>query len=130
MHTDLNTDPIHLGPGGRARIVDDFGWDPTRLARYAAETAADGPDGRLVMTFPAEGEWEHWERHPAGDEVVVAGAGRHLFVQETRDGPVEIELTPGRALINPAGIWHTARTLEPGWLLTITPGQGTEHRPR
>lgn len=72
MKTDLRTDPIHLPPGGVARIVEDFGWDPERLGRYAADTKGDGADGRLVST------------------------GAHL---------------------------------ETGWLVTITPGQGTEHRP-
>lgn len=130
MKTDLRTDPIHLPPGGVARIVEDFGWDPERLGRYAADTKGDGADGRLVSTFLAEGTWTRWERHPNGDEVVIACTGRHVFTQERDDGTrQQIELGPGEALVNPAGVWHTGAHLETGWLVTITPGQGTEDRP-
>jgi hypothetical protein len=39
-------------------------------------------------------------------------------------------LEPCQAMINPAGVWHTADVHEPVRFMTITPGQGTEHRPR
>ena len=37
---------------------------------------------------------------------------------------------PARRLINPRGVWHTADVHEPGEGLFVTPGLGTEHRPR
>jgi quercetin dioxygenase-like cupin family protein len=130
MTIDVRTIPIHLGPGGTARPIPDFDWTPERLEAYERETAGDGPDGRLVMMFHMDGSWTNWERHPAGDEVVIAGSGVHRFVQETAAGEQVVELRAGEALINPPGVWHTADTLEPGWVLTVTPGLGTEHRPR
>ena len=129
LHADLTQLPVHLGRGGTAALLPDFGWDEPRLARYAADTASDGPDGRLVTMFEAAGSWEHWERHPAGSEVVIACSGRHRFTQEFDDGPRTTELTAGQVLINPPGVWHTATSPEPGRLVVITPGQGTEHRP-
>lgn len=131
MTIDIRTTPIHLGLGGTAVGVPDFAWDPERLAAYAEHTRPDGPDGRLVMLFHNDGSpWEHWECHPLGDEVVVACTGRPVFRQDTPDGIETITLAPGEALINPTGVWHIGEGGEPGWILTITPGQGTEHKPR
>jgi quercetin dioxygenase-like cupin family protein len=130
MTIDLMTVPIHLGPGGTARPIDDFDWSPAPLAAYEAATRADGPDGRMVMMFHVSGSWSTWERHPLGAEVVIACTGVHRFVQELDDGDVVVELTAGQALINPPGVWHTADSDEGGWLVTITPGLDTEHRPR
>ncbi|MFV0307874.1 MAG: cupin domain-containing protein [Desertimonas sp.] len=126
---DLATTPLHLGPGGSARPITGFSWE--HVDEYASSTGADGADGRLVMSFHAVGPWTSWERHPIGDEVVIATSGTHRFVQELPDREHEIVLRPGEALINPAGVWHTAESEgDGGWILTITPGQGTEHRPR
>lgn len=126
---DLAATPLHLGLGGSARAVPGFSWE--RIEEYEAATAADGPDGRMVMSFRAVGAWTNWERHPVGDAVVIATSGTHRFIQELPDGEHEIVLRPGEALINPAGVWHTASSDgDGGWILTITPGQGTEHRPR
>ena len=129
MPIDIMTVPIHIGLGGTARPVEGFAWSEEQLAAYAQATEADGPDGRLVMMFHMSGAWSMWECHPAGAEVVIACSGRHRFVQEL-DGAEHIEeIGPGEALVNPPGVWHTADSIEPGWVLTITPGQGTDHRP-
>lgn len=127
---DLTTTPIHLGLGSRAMPVEGFAWDADVLAAYGAAVAGDGREGRMVMIFAAEGPWTNWERHPAGDELVICLSGRMTVVREVdgREDPVAIG--PGDAMINPAGVWHTADVHEPGRFLTITPGVGTEHRPR
>ena len=134
MTIDIRTIPIHLGPGGTARPVHGFTWSPEALAAYDDATRADGPDGRLVMMFHVEGAWTTWERHPLGAEVVVACTGTHRFVQQLDDGEhvaeQVVELGPGEALVNPPGAWHTADSGPGGWILTITPGLDTEHRPR
>ncbi len=99
------------------------------LEAYGAAVAQDGPDGRLVMVFEGRGSWDNWERHPAGDEVVICLSGRMTVIYETDAGDVRVELGPCEAMINPAGAWHTADIDEPVRLMTITPGLGTEHRP-
>ena len=43
---------------------------------------------------------------------------------------VRIPMTGGQAVVNPKGVWHTADVQEPGRVLYIKPGLGTEHRPR
>ena len=53
---------------------------------YERRFAADGDEGRLVTTFRSETSWSRWERHPAGEEVVVLLSGRIDLVQRTGDG--------------------------------------------
>jgi mannose-6-phosphate isomerase-like protein (cupin superfamily) len=127
---DLDTTPIHLGMGSRAERVDDFGWAPEILDAYTKAVTDDGDDARLVMLFESSGSWSQWEMHPAGDEVVICLSGRMTMTTEIDGGERVIELRAGQALVNPRGTWHTADVHEPGQLLTITAGIGTEHRPR
>ena len=127
---DLATTYLHLGAGGRATPLPDFAWTPGYLDAYERRFAADGDEGRLVTTFRSETSWSRWERHPAGEEVVVLLSGRIDLVQRTGDGERRIPLRPGQAAVNPTGVWHTADVHEPGEALFITPGRGTEHMPR
>ena len=127
---DLLATPIHLGLGSRAMPIDGFAWDPDVLEAYSAATAEDGDDGRLVMIFPSDASWTHWERHPAGEEVVICLSGRMTVRRQLDGGDDAIDLGPGEAMINPRNVWHTADVTEPGRMMAITPGAGTEHRAR
>lgn len=127
---DLTTTPLHLARGSRALRVEGFGWDGQVLAAYAAAVADDGPEGRLVMAFEDSGSWDAWERHPAGDEVVICLSGRMTIIRDLDGEHDPVELGPCEAMVNPAGVWHTADVHEPVRFLAITPGLGTEHRPR
>lgn len=130
MTVDITKTPLHLGRGGTARPIEHFDWSPARLAEYEAATSADGADGRMVLMYESTGSWPSWERHPAGEEVVIACTGTHRFLQEIDGEHVAVDIGPGDAIVNPVGVWHTADSGDGGWLVTITPGQGTEHRPR
>ena len=126
---DLSSTYVHLGLGARAMPLPGFEWSAGCLARYKDEHAADGDEGRLVMMSPQERTWTSWERHPAGEELVVLLSGRVDLVQD-RDGEDHVvELRPGFAVINPAGVWNRSVVHEPGQALVITAGRGTEHRP-
>jgi len=122
--------PIHLGLGATARPLVDFGWAPEQMAAYGASVAADGDEGRLVLCDTQTATWDSWERHPAGEEVVLLISGRVDLIQDLDGEHRRIELHPGEYAINPPGVWHTADVIEPGDGLFITPGRGTEHRPR
>ncbi len=82
-----------------------------------------------MCLLPQEASWDSWERHPAGEELVVLISGRIDVVQELDGAEHVVELRPGQAMVNPVGVWHTARVHEPGLALFITPGEGTEGRP-
>jgi quercetin dioxygenase-like cupin family protein len=127
---DLSAVYVHLGLGGRAEILTGFTWSEEYLRRYEADHGTDGDDGRLVMIGPETATWTSWERHPAGDEVVIALSGHQTLIQEVDGEHHRIDLHPGQAVINPRGVWHTADIHQPGSALFITPGRGTEHRPR
>jgi mannose-6-phosphate isomerase-like protein (cupin superfamily) len=127
---DLTAMPIHLALGSRALAIEGFAWDGDALAAYAAAAADDGAEGRLVMVFQGSSSWDAWERHPAGDEVVVCLSGRMTIIREVDGEHDHVVLGPREAMVNPAGVWHTADVDEPVSFLTITPGVGTEHRPR
>jgi quercetin dioxygenase-like cupin family protein len=127
---DLTTTPVHLGLGSRAMPIEGFAWEPEVLESYSAAVAADGAEGRMVAIFDGDASWTSWERHPAGDELVICLAGRITMIREVDGEPEPVELRPGEATINPPGVWHTADIEGPARLLTITPGIGTEHRPR
>lgn len=127
---DLSKTYVHLGLGSRAIPVPDFEWSPEFLERYSAANEKDGDEGRLLMVGSSDASWTFWERHPAGDEVVVVISGRMTLVQEIDGADRRIVLNPGQAAINPRGVWHTTDVDEPGDILFVTPGRGTEHRSR
>jgi len=120
---------VHLGPGARATPFSDFSWTPECLTRYSETFAADGDEGRMVCMVAQREDSTSWERHPAGEEVVILLSGRVDVIQDLPEGERVVRLHPGEALINPAGVWHTARVHAPGMALFITPGRGTEGRP-
>jgi quercetin dioxygenase-like cupin family protein len=110
--------------------LEDFEWTPEFLQRYATDHSADGIEGRLVMVGAGDRTWSSWERHPAGDELVFLISGRMRMIQEIDGAERPQVLGPGEAIINPKGVWHTVDVLEPGHVLFITPGIGTEHKTR
>jgi mannose-6-phosphate isomerase-like protein (cupin superfamily) len=85
--------------------------------------------GRLLSALTMGADWTNWEMHPAGDEVLFMLEGKATFVLDLPDGLREINLSAGRLLIIPKGVWHTAKVNEPARLLAITAGLGTQHRP-
>ncbi|MEQ9365713.1 MAG: cupin domain-containing protein [Leptospirales bacterium] len=82
----------------------------------------------LVSAFDFSEAWSSWERHPAGDEVVMLLSGRAEVILRGPDGDQAITLdAEGSYVVVPRGVWHTAKTAEPTRMLFITPGEGTEH---
>ncbi len=127
---DLHETFVHLGLGSKAVPIPDFEWTPEFLDGYSARFSDDGDEGRLVCITPQTASWETWERHPAGEELVVCLSGRVDLIQDLDGRRRVVELHPGHAVVNPANVWHTADVHEPGDGLFVTPGRGTEHRPR
>jgi quercetin dioxygenase-like cupin family protein len=127
---DLHSTFVHLGRESTVTPLPDFAWTPEYLESYEQRFAGDGPQGRLVTLSGQVETWTSWERHPAGEELVVLLSGRVDVIQDLDDGERMIELRPGEALINPRGVWHTSNVHEPGEALFITAGMGTEHRSR
>lgn len=126
---DLSSTYVHLGNGATATPLEDFEWSEAYLDAYQRRFVDDGVEGRLVSLIPQDETWTQWERHPAGEEVVVLLSGRVDLIREVDGKEETVELRPGHATVNPKGVWHRAVVHEPGQGLFITPGVGTELRP-
>jgi len=86
-------------------------------------------DGRLMIVVPQHAHATHWEMHPAGEELLYLLSGAVDVVMQEGGGDRVVELRPGTACIVPRGVWHRQIVHQPGELLAITYGKGTQHRP-
>ena len=87
-------------------------------------------DRRLVSCYSCESDWNIWEMHPAGDEIVYLLSGDVELILEREDFRGSVHLSePGAYAIVPKGTWHTAKTSVPTSMLFVTPGEGTQHKP-
>ncbi len=127
---NINTHPIHLGLNATAVTEPEFtgmAWYEGYIARHCD----DGTEGRLVTVHSFSEDWDMWEMHPHGHEVVLCTQGEMVLHQELADGGrLTVALSPGDYAINPPGAWHTADINGQATALFITAGAGTEHRPR
>lgn len=82
----------------------------------------------LVSLFEFSEDWPTWERHPAGEEVVVLLSGQATMVLRLASGDSTLELAePGAFVVVPRNTWHTAKVSTSTRMLFITPGEGTEN---
>jgi hypothetical protein len=127
---DLSSTYVHLGADAGAVPLPDFSWAPEAMAAYGERFAVDGDAGRLVCILRQDASWDTWERHPAGEELVVVLDGHIELVQDLHGREHRVELRAREAAVNPRGVWHTADVRVPGHALFVTAGRGTEVRPR
>jgi mannose-6-phosphate isomerase-like protein (cupin superfamily) len=115
---------VRLPGGGEfwSQLMSGHAADPGIRQLMASEK------GRLLSVLSMAADWTNWEMHPAGDEILFMLEGQATFVLDLPEGLQEVALGAGRALVIRQGVWHTARVSEPGRLLAITAGSGTQHR--
>ena len=121
---DLTDTYVQLddGPAARRVEVDERFW----------ATIGDRPelnDGRLVTMMRYTDDWDSWEMHPAGDEVVYALDGAVDLILDEEDGERVVQLRGRTGCVVPRGVWHRGVVHSPGDVLHITRGEGTRHRP-
>ena len=118
---------LHFRDDGRAdtvRVSDSF-WE-----EMAAGEHPRLHQGRLMSAFTFSEPWSMWERHPAGEELVMLLSGSATVVLEESGQERTVQLSdPGSYVLVPQNVWHTAKTSVPTTMLFLTPGAGTEHRP-
>ena len=68
-----------------------------------------------------------WERHPKGDELVLALEGTTTVVLLRNSIEERVSLSEKDLVVVPAGIWHRFEGSDRLKVLTITP-QPTDHR--
>ena len=114
---------LHVTADGRARPIEVD-------SRFWSHTVQELGAGRLLTAFRCDRDWDHWEMHPAGDEVVIVLSGSCDFVLDHPElGERRTLLSAGRMLVVPGGIWHRLEVIAPVELLLLTAGEGTQHRP-
>ena len=102
--------------------VTDAFWEDLSNGRL-------GTFSRLVSFSTRDGEWGHWEKHPAGEEFVCLIDGEVTMRFEQDHGETEVTLDqPGQYVLVPADTWHTASAKRMSKVLFITPGEGSAHR--
>jgi catechol 2,3-dioxygenase-like lactoylglutathione lyase family enzyme len=73
------------------------------------------------------GEWagrSEWERHPVGDEIVMALDGRTTLYTLDADGEHAHELGPNDLVVVPRNTWHRFVTPDRVRILSVTPQPG------
>ena len=115
---------VHLKPDDSARAMEggDRFW-------ATIQERTDLEEGRLMGVTGQNKDWDHWERHPAGEEILTLLSGEMKLVLDLEGGEQRTVLKAGETFIVPRGIWHRALVKEAGRLKFLTPGAGTEHRP-
>jgi mannose-6-phosphate isomerase-like protein (cupin superfamily) len=120
----LDSTYIHLRPDESALAMEGG-------AKFWAGIASrrDLDRGRLMGSTGQSRDWDHWERHPAGEEILVLLSGEMELVLDTGRAEERASLKPGQTFIVPKGVWHRGIVKKPRQLMFVTPGAGTEHRP-
>lgn len=126
----LSETPVHLGLGATAEPLPPFDGSMQWYERYGAAHAKDGAEGRLVAVHTFTCDWDTWEVHPNGDELVYVISGELTLIQDIDGEHRSVVLAAGDAAINPPGVWHTAKTDQPTTALFITAGEGTRNEAR
>lgn len=87
--------------------------------------------GRLVSAYRFTTDWDTWERHPAGEELLCLLDGAAEVRFEDAGGVEQIVHLNGskRCFLVPRGAWHRFVVPDFAYVLFVTPGEGTEHRP-
>jgi mannose-6-phosphate isomerase-like protein (cupin superfamily) len=118
---------LHVKDGGR---VDSVPVSESFWQDLAGGAHPELEQGRLMSAFTFSAPWSVWERHPAGEELVLLLSGEATLVLDEPAGRRAVKLgDAGSYVLVPAGVWHTATTSSSATLLFLTPGAGTEHRP-
>ena len=115
-----------LSPAGKAEVwsAADF-WKMATDAQHPKNT---NDMGYLVSSYDFDKDWQHWEKHPNGDELVMCLSGTFTFSIREGQECQQVVVTPGAYVVIPKDTWHTAKVPEPAKALSITWGHGTQHR--
>ncbi len=127
MSSTIESTYVHLDEAGAAipiPVTDSFWPD------LAGGRTPQLEQGRLVTAFSFDKDWDSWEMHPEGEEVVLLLSGSVNFILDRDGAESTVALRePGAFVIVPRGAWHRALAREPVSMLFITAGRGTQHRP-
>jgi mannose-6-phosphate isomerase-like protein (cupin superfamily) len=132
MAAELNASPVHF----EGRVVD-IARDWSMAIRPAPPGPPQRIDGYTIGAIPnLDGPELHGgEMHPDGDEFLYVVRGTMELIlddgdERTAGAQTKVLLGAGDAYVVPRGVWHRLRTIEPYYLIHVTPGPNGRHRPR
>lgn len=96
----------------------------TGEADAAFSDVAPYRDGVIAVGFYSGSS--EWERHPDGDEIVMAIEGHTTLVLLEQGERHVIPLGPGELVVVPQGCWHHFESAANLKVMSVTP-QPTEH---
>ena len=90
---------IHLKPDDSARAMEggDRFW-------ATIQERTDLDEGRLMGVTGQSADWPHWERHPAGEEILTLLSGEIELILDMEGGEQRTTLKAGETFIVPRGI--------------------------
>lgn len=86
-------------------------------------------DGVVVGRRSRRAAGGHSEVHPRGDEVHLCIAGAMTAILEGDDGEHRLDFEAGQVCVIAAGVWHRLEASHDSRVLSLTFGEGSEHRP-
>ena len=94
----LDSTYIHLRPDESALAMEGGAafWQ-------GIEERHDLDQGRLMGSTDQKADWDHWERHPAGDEILTLLSGEMVIVLDTDGGEQRATHQARRDLHRPQG---------------------------
>jgi quercetin dioxygenase-like cupin family protein len=121
---DLTADYLSLGQKG---IIQSTEGGDKFWSLSAAEIESFG-ENWLITEFYFDADWQTWEKHPHGEEIVYLLSGAMDLILETGDFRQVIELRGKGLVVVPRDTWHTAKVFAPSNVLVITHGKETQIR--
>jgi len=101
--------------------ADTTGEDANAAVRNVAKI------GNLTLGVMSYTGQTPWERHPDGDELLLALDGELDITTLTDDGPVTRKLRAGEAFVCPQGLWHRQFAEKSVSMLYGTPVDSSEN---
>lgn len=121
---DLTAEYLSLGENGT--IQSTAGGD--KFWSLPVEEIEKFGENWLITEFYFDRDWQTWEKHPHGEEIVYLLSGAMDLILEKGETRQVIELRSKGLVVVPRDTWHTAKVFAPSNVLVITHGKETEIR--
>ncbi len=116
-----------------SELLDSVEYLPERTPQMAIEGGAEKAfaevtgyrDGAIYVGYYSGNS--EWERHSAGDEIVMALEGSTTVVLRMEGNDERVDLASGDIVVVPKDTWHRFENSTKLKVMTVTP-QPTEHR--
>ncbi len=121
----FTNDYVSLGADGAIQAFEggDAFWN------LAGEKLDEIGQNWLITEFDFVEDWNTWEMHPNGEEIVYLLSGAMDLTLDKEGDLQTLELRSKGLVIIPRNTWHTAKVLEPSKMLVITFGKDTQVKP-